>query len=55
MCERKTAPSSVIFESCASEKIWNPPLSVSIGFSQPVKVCSPPNALTTFSPGRTIK
>ena len=35
-----------------SENTWKPPLSVTIGPSQPMKRCSPPSWRTTSAPGR---
>ena len=79
MCERKAAPSSVIFtrfdfgrpaggvlDRASSPapspppprprlKIWNPPESVSMGPSQPMKRCSPPIRATISGPGWSIK
>ena len=48
-------PSSVIWLMSASEKTWNPPLSVRIGPGQPMKRCRSPRSATTFSPGRSIR
>ena len=52
MCERNSHPSSLSFLMPVSENTWKPPLSVSIGLSQPLNLCSPPAALSMSSPGR---
>ena len=51
----KVQPSSVSLRISASENTWKPPESVSIGLSQPIKRCRPPNCSMTSSPGRSHK
>ena len=41
-----SAPASVILRSFARLKTWNPPESVRIAPSQPMKRCSPPSSFT---------
>ncbi len=55
MCERNIAPSSVSLRLSASENTWNPPLSVRIGRSQPLNLCSPPACSKMLSPGRRYR
>ena len=52
---RNWTPSSVILRMSLSECTWNPPLSVSMGRSQPLKRCSPPAASITAVPGRRYR
>ena len=54
-CELKRTPSSPILRSSAREKIWNPPLSVRMGPSQVINLCSPPSDFISSSPGRTCR
>ena len=48
---RNSHPSSVSLRMPDSEKTWNPPESVKIGLSQPMKRCRPPKRFTTSVPG----
>ena len=52
MCERNSAPSSRNLRIPDNENTWKPPLSVSIGRSKPLNLCSPPAFSITSSPGR---
>ncbi len=52
MWERKWHPSSFSLRHAASEKTWNPPLSVSMGPSQVEKRCTPPARSMISMPGR---
>ena len=55
MGERNLTPASVILRKSPKLQTWNPPESVKIGFSQPIKSCKSPWARTTSVPGRNIK
>src|SRR5574340_1384976 len=46
-------PSSVILRNAPRLNTWNPPESVRIGPSQPMKRCKPPCAAITSRPGRS--
>ena len=48
-------PSSVILRSLARLNTWKPPLSVRIGPSQRVNLCSPPISATSLSPGAEVE
>ena len=51
--EANFTPSSPILRISPRHHTWKPPLSVRIGRDQPSKRCSPPNLLSTSSPGRS--
>ena len=53
MGDWNATPSSVILRSAPRLKTWKPPESVRMGFSQPMKRCSPPWPRTTSTPGRS--
>ena len=52
ICDWKATPSSLILRRAARENTWNPPLSVKMGLSQCIKLCSPPALRINSWPGR---
>src|SRR5450759_704178 len=54
-CERNSTPSSDTLRIAARLNTWYPPLSVRIGWGQPMNVCSPPARAIRPSPGRRCR